>query len=509
MPTHHPRHTVHGAHMTHPPSLATSPSTSTDKIRKKSAHWADPDTDLLLEVLLRHREKGRTADNGFEPEVWQEAAKSLESTNGTGGEKTPDACRSRWQRLQREFKFAREYLEERPGFSWDRHKHKLQASEESWAAAERNGHQTKKGRKIYIPWFHGLSQLCPSQPQQHTSIQHGMPIPEPAPIWAEEGDSSENVDSFGLADPNHQAFAMPHQKRVLEYDVSLLGSTPQGGDRKRIRTHREPQGTPTRTSSTHAGQPLYQQLVPQQNTSINHPAAAPPQTPPHHAHQLHYSTSQYTPTINDPSLPSPVYPPITVSNGDMGSSLLRTPQSTETRREMVVPRTDKPRSERTLAAAASMPSLTGSSHIRSKSGGNIINPSVSSTGGLALSGLTPKTTGMSFSPGGELQALTTPANPQPQSGAASGRNTPGPTGSPESDAGARRIEAVRRLQLEELPDDDIMLILPEFEQSNAVVETYLGLNRDILRIRWLTDKVMARRRQVERARRADEFESGM
>ncbi|BEI84268.1 hypothetical protein CcaverHIS002_0408720 [Cutaneotrichosporon cavernicola] len=375
MPTHHPRHTVHGAHMTHPPSLATSPSTSTDKIRKKSAHWADPDTDLLLEVLLRHREKGRTADNGFEPEVWQEAAKSLESTNGTGGEKTPDACRSRWQRLQREFKFAREYLEERPGFSWDRHKHKLQASEESWAAAERNGHQTKKGRKIYLPWFHGLSQLCPIS---------GLPIQ----------------------------------------------------------------------------------------------------------------------TIR-------LYPPITVSNGDMGSSLLRTPQSTETRREMVVPRTDKPRSERTLAAAASMPSLTGSSHIRSKSGGNIINPSVSSTGGLALSGLTPKTTGMSFSPGGELQALTTPANPQPQSGAASGRNTPGPTGSPESDAGARRIEAVRRLQLEELPDDDIMLILPEFEQSNAVVETYLGLNRDILRIRWLTDKVMARRRQVERARRADEFESGM
>ncbi|GMK57080.1 hypothetical protein CspeluHIS016_0309200 [Cutaneotrichosporon spelunceum] len=440
------------------------------------------------DVLLRHREKGRTADNGFEPEVWQEAAKSLESTNGTGGEKTPDACRSRWQRLQREFKFAREYLEECPGFSWDRNKHKLQAADESWAAAESKGHQTKKGRKIYLPWFQGLSQLCPGDSRirptkarvpssgssasetsgavlahagvvrqtpglsdgthimshvngPHNGVPPNLSVPEPPPVWADEGDNSvETVDNFGLPDPNHQAFAMPSHKRPLEYDVS----------------------------------------------------------------------PQYTPTINDPALPSPVYPPLTIGNGDMGSSLLRTPQqSTEARREMMVARTDKPRPDRTLTAAASMPSLTGASHVRSKSGGNIIIPPVSSAGGLALSGLTPKTTGMTFSPGGELQPLATTAIAQPKSGVGSGGNTPGPTGSPESDAGARRIEAVRRLQLEELPDDDIMLILPEFEQSNAVVETYLGLNRDILRTRWLADKVMVRRLQLERARRADEFESAM
>lgn len=126
-----------------------------------------------------------------------------------------------------------------------------------------------------------------------------------------------------------------------------------------------------------------------------------------------------------------------------------------------------------------------------------------------MSGLTPKTTGMLFSPGGELQTLATPANPAPKSGASTGRSTPGPSGSPESDVGARRIEAVRRLQAEDLSEDDFMLILPEFELHNHVVETYLALHRDQLRMRWLYDKVMARRRQETLARRADEFESGM
>ncbi|KLT42519.1 hypothetical protein CC85DRAFT_285428 [Cutaneotrichosporon oleaginosum] len=657
MNTHHlSAHTVHGAHMTHPPSLAASPTTSTDKIRKKSAHWADSDTDKLLEVLLRHREKGRTADNGFEPEVWQEAAKCLESTNGTGGEKTPDACRSRWQRLQREFKFARQYLEECHGFSWDRNKHKLYASEESWAAAERKGHQTKKGRKIYLPWFQGLGQLCPSdsrirptkgrmpsngsstsetsgalppatlahnvvrppglpdgthvmphinghgQPQSHTGVQPGMPVPDQASVWGDGGDSSlDDVDSsFTLADPNQQPFAMSHQKRPLEYDVSVLAS---GGDRKRIRTHREPQGTPTRPSTTNVGQPLgYQQLVPPPSTTPNVSHPHPPQTPPHHAHQHHYSTPQvpqkqvqhmqshqqphqqqhqphqqqqpqqahqtqpqqqplhaqvqqhtiqhppqliaqqpqqhsiaprqalapqaintqfsppyniqsayttrspqYTPSINDPALPSPVYQSLPVGSGDMSNTFLRTPQqTTDTRRDAVIKRTES----RALGPAASMPNLASGTHARSKSSNNIIMPSTTTTGGLALSGLTPKTAGMSFSPGGELQSLTTPANQPTKSGVSTGRNTPGP-GSPELDAGARRIDAVRRLQLEDISDDDLMLILPEFEQSNAVVETYLGLQREHLRVRWLQEKVMARRRLGVHTRRADEFESGM
>jgi hypothetical protein len=186
--THHlGAHTVHGAHMTHPPSLAASPSTSTDKIRKKSAHWADSDTDKLLEVLLRNREKGRTADNGFEPEVWQEAARCLENTNGTGGEKTPDACRSRWQRLQREFKFARQYLEECHGFSWDRSKHKLQASDESWAQAE---------RKVRLQTGWRLMRAGPPDQEGEEDISSMVPQPRSAVPKRQSHKADERADAL-------------------------------------------------------------------------------------------------------------------------------------------------------------------------------------------------------------------------------------------------------------------------------------------------------------------------
>jgi hypothetical protein len=79
-----------------------STSTSTDlqlKDRKKSAHWSDADTDILMNVLVRHKDAGRTSDNGFKPEVWREAAGLFERTTFVGGAKSADACKSRWQRV--------------------------------------------------------------------------------------------------------------------------------------------------------------------------------------------------------------------------------------------------------------------------------------------------------------------------------------------------------------------------------------------------------------------------
>jgi ferredoxin len=79
-----------------------STSTPTDlqlKDRKKSAHWSDADTDILINILVRHKDAGRTSDNGFKPEVWREAAGMFEGTTFVGGPKTADACKSRWQRV--------------------------------------------------------------------------------------------------------------------------------------------------------------------------------------------------------------------------------------------------------------------------------------------------------------------------------------------------------------------------------------------------------------------------
>jgi hypothetical protein len=116
-------------------SVTSSPS-GTVKDRKKSAHWTDQDTEVLIGVLLKHRDSGRTSDNGFKVEVWDEASVMLERTHHMGGFKTADACKSRWQRLQRDFKFARELLESSPRFSWDPNEHRLNASDAAWAAAE-------------------------------------------------------------------------------------------------------------------------------------------------------------------------------------------------------------------------------------------------------------------------------------------------------------------------------------------------------------------------------------
>lgn len=131
------------------------------KDRKRSAHWSDDDTTILLNHLLAHRDTGRTADNGFKPEIWREAAALLDrasagldtdhhassSTDAAaaaaaaaaanmGGPKTPEACKSRWQRLQRDFRAVKE-MEEVKGFEFDRSTWRLKASSDDWAKAEK------------------------------------------------------------------------------------------------------------------------------------------------------------------------------------------------------------------------------------------------------------------------------------------------------------------------------------------------------------------------------------
>ena len=72
---------------------------SSKQDRKKSAHWSDQDTEILVDLLLRYKDTGRTPDNGFKPEVWREASGLLQRNNPIGGPKTPEACKSRWQRV--------------------------------------------------------------------------------------------------------------------------------------------------------------------------------------------------------------------------------------------------------------------------------------------------------------------------------------------------------------------------------------------------------------------------
>ncbi|WWD19786.1 hypothetical protein CI109_104250 [Kwoniella shandongensis] len=146
------------------------------KDRKRSAHWTDSDTETLVNLLLRYKDSGRTADNGFKPEVWREAAGLLEGSTYMGGPKTPDACKSRWQRLQRDYRAAKD-MEAMPGFTWDRNTHRLSASPKAWENAE-SQLDSYKYRKIHLPCFDSLAILCasegprsrPRQPKGRTSL---------------------------------------------------------------------------------------------------------------------------------------------------------------------------------------------------------------------------------------------------------------------------------------------------------------------------------------------------
>ncbi|WVW86350.1 hypothetical protein I302_108394 [Kwoniella bestiolae CBS 10118] len=136
---------------------STSTSTNT-KDRKRSAHWTDLDTETLVNLLLRYKDAGRTADNGFKPEIWEEASILLEGNTYMGGPKTPDACKSRWQRLQRDYKAAKD-MEAEPGFTWDRTTNRLSASAECWINAEKKL-DSYKYRKIHLPTFDSIAILC-------------------------------------------------------------------------------------------------------------------------------------------------------------------------------------------------------------------------------------------------------------------------------------------------------------------------------------------------------------
>nr|XP_019010507.1 uncharacterized protein I206_04977 [Kwoniella pini CBS 10737]OCF49288.1 hypothetical protein I206_04977 [Kwoniella pini CBS 10737] len=138
--------------------MSTASSSSFTKDRKRSAHWTDQDTETLVNLLLRHKDIGRTADNGFKPEIWEEASMLLEGNTYMGGPKTADACKSRWQRLQRDFKAAKD-MEAMPGFSWDRNTNRLSASPECWTNAETQL-DSYKYRKINLPTFDSIAILC-------------------------------------------------------------------------------------------------------------------------------------------------------------------------------------------------------------------------------------------------------------------------------------------------------------------------------------------------------------
>ena len=83
--------------------MSSSSSDALVKERKKSAHWTDADSENLISLLLRYKETGRTGDNGFKPEVWREVSVVLERSTLIGGPKTPEACKTRWQRVSDEW----------------------------------------------------------------------------------------------------------------------------------------------------------------------------------------------------------------------------------------------------------------------------------------------------------------------------------------------------------------------------------------------------------------------
>nr|ODN90920.1 hypothetical protein L204_05759 [Cryptococcus depauperatus CBS 7855] len=123
---------------------------------------------------MRETDSGRTSDNDLKPKVWKEIPSLLDGSNFMGSRKTPEACKSIWQRLQRDYKLVNE-LEMMPRFSWDSKTHQLPASEGTWVATDMQYEGVQERRKINLPWCDSLAIICPED--QPCTSQTGMSFP--------------------------------------------------------------------------------------------------------------------------------------------------------------------------------------------------------------------------------------------------------------------------------------------------------------------------------------------
>nr|ODN92584.1 hypothetical protein L203_00863 [Cryptococcus depauperatus CBS 7841] len=122
---------------------------------------------------MRETDSGRTSDNDLKPKVWKEIPSLLDGSNFMGSRKTPEACKSIWQRLQRDYKLANE-LEMMPRFSWDSKTHQLPASEGTWVATDMVDDFIYR-HSTFSDLNDSLAIICPED--QPCTSQTGMSFP--------------------------------------------------------------------------------------------------------------------------------------------------------------------------------------------------------------------------------------------------------------------------------------------------------------------------------------------
>ncbi|WVO18481.1 hypothetical protein L204_106198 [Cryptococcus depauperatus] len=202
--------------------MVSNSSDLANKDCKRLAHWSDKDTSIHISILMRETDSGRTSDNDLKPKVWKEIPSLLDGSNFMGSRKTPEACKSIWQRLQRDYKLVNE-LEMMPRFSWDSKTHQLPASEGTWVATDMQYEGVQERRKINLPWCDSLAIICPEdQPTlvhllgELTATGHGVFD------WEGQQNGDDDFESF---DMSNDSLSFLPQKRIMSFDPPLISTS--------------------------------------------------------------------------------------------------------------------------------------------------------------------------------------------------------------------------------------------------------------------------------------------
>ncbi|WVN90908.1 uncharacterized protein L203_106153 [Cryptococcus depauperatus CBS 7841] len=196
---------------------------------KRLAHWSDKDTSIHISILMRETDSGRTSDNDLKPKVWKEIPSLLDGSNFMGSRKTPEACKSIWQRLQRDYKLANE-LEMMPRFSWDSKTHQLPASEGTWVATDMQYEGVQERRKINLPCPSAASSAGSSQILQK-SLRASQDNTEQADYdatghgvfdWEGQQNGDDDFESF---DMSNDSLSFLPQKRIMSFDPPLISTS--------------------------------------------------------------------------------------------------------------------------------------------------------------------------------------------------------------------------------------------------------------------------------------------
>jgi hypothetical protein len=78
---------------------SNSGQNSSSKVQKERSQWTSEDEKALVQFLLKHKSEAGDGAN-FKNTTWSQVAKEMDERKTRGGEKTAEACKTKWIRVR-------------------------------------------------------------------------------------------------------------------------------------------------------------------------------------------------------------------------------------------------------------------------------------------------------------------------------------------------------------------------------------------------------------------------